>query len=136
MQWTERVRLAIGDAERLPFADASFEAAFRSGTLHHLQRPGAGVAELARVVAPGGRVAVMEPNWKFPTVFAASAFLRVERNAFKISRHRLEEWGRAAGLEDVVVSPLLYTPPRPGRLGALYDRIDDALPSVPLARAL
>jgi ubiquinone/menaquinone biosynthesis C-methylase UbiE len=135
-QWSSRVQLAIGDAERLPFPDAAFPAAFCSGTLHHLSRPGAGVAELARVVAPGGRVAVMEPNWKFPTVLAASALLRVERNAFKISPRRLEEWGHAAGLRDLIVSPLLYTPPRPSGLAKLYDRIDAAIPRVPGARAL
>ena len=133
--WRDKVRISIGDARCLPFPDASFPAAFCSGTLHHLDRPWDGVAELARVVRPGGRVAIMEPNWKFPTVFLASAFSRIERNAFKISPHRLREWGHAAGLSEVVVRPVLYTPPKPRSLERLFDRIDRRLEAVPMLRA-
>lgn len=132
----DRVRLVVGDAARLPFPDASFPAAFCSGTLHHLATPSAGIAELVRVVAPGGRVAAMEPNWKFPTVLVSSAVSAIERNAFKISPRRLAEWGRAAGLEDVSVSPLLYTPPRPRALERLFDAVDDRAKAVPGLRAL
>jgi ubiquinone/menaquinone biosynthesis C-methylase UbiE len=131
----DRVRLVVGDAARLPFPDASFPAAFCSGTLHHLAAPWTGVAELARVVVPGGRVAAMEPNWKFPIVLVISAVSAVERNAFKISPRRLAEWGRAAGLEDVTVSPLLYTPPRPRSLERLFDAVDDRARAVPGLRA-
>lgn len=47
-----------GDAEALGLDDASFDAAVASFCLLHLARPERAAAELARVVIPGGQVAV------------------------------------------------------------------------------
>lgn len=126
-----RFALGIADAHDLPFADGTFDAAFCSGTLHHLSRPGRGIAELVRVTKPGGRVAAMEPNWKFPSTLLVGASTRAERNVFKISPASLEAWGRAAGLEDVRLERLLYTPPAPRSWGPAWDAVDRAVARVP-----
>src|SRR3954453_2495582 len=47
-----------GDAERLPFADASFDAVVAGFVVNHLPRPESALAECARVLRPGGSVAV------------------------------------------------------------------------------
>jgi ubiquinone/menaquinone biosynthesis C-methylase UbiE len=47
-----------GDATHLPFEDASFDLAASRRTLHHVARPELAVAELTRVVRPGGRIFV------------------------------------------------------------------------------
>jgi SAM-dependent methyltransferase len=47
-----------GDAERLRFADASFDAVVAGFVVNHLPRPERALAEFARVVRSGGRVAV------------------------------------------------------------------------------
>jgi SAM-dependent methyltransferase len=47
-----------GDAERLPFADASFDALVAGFVVNHLPLPARALAEFARVVRPGSRVAV------------------------------------------------------------------------------
>lgn len=53
-----------GDGRRLPFADASFDAAVCNLVLLWSPEPAAVVAELARVVKPGGTVlASMEPDY-------------------------------------------------------------------------
>lgn len=44
--------------ERLPFRDASYDAAVAGYLLNHLARPEAAVAELARVLRAGGRLAL------------------------------------------------------------------------------
>ncbi|WP_320669131.1 methyltransferase domain-containing protein [Patulibacter defluvii] len=48
-----------GDAHRLPFADGSFDAVCCYGALYLIERPDEVIAELARVLRPGGRVAVL-----------------------------------------------------------------------------
>jgi SAM-dependent methyltransferase len=54
--------LAAGDAARLPFAAASFDAAFAVAVLQHLARPADALASLARVMRPGGRLVSVEPD--------------------------------------------------------------------------
>jgi ubiquinone/menaquinone biosynthesis C-methylase UbiE len=44
------------DAERLPFADASFDLVFGHAVLHHIPNLERAFAEFARVLAPGGTV--------------------------------------------------------------------------------
>lgn len=46
-----------GVAERLPFADGTFDAALAQLVVHFMTDPVAGLAELARVTRPGGLVA-------------------------------------------------------------------------------
>jgi demethylmenaquinone methyltransferase/2-methoxy-6-polyprenyl-1,4-benzoquinol methylase len=49
-----------GSAERLPFADASFDHLTFTYLLRYVDDPGATLRELARVVRPGGTVAMIE----------------------------------------------------------------------------
>ena len=51
-------RFETGDAEALPFADGAFDAAVSGYGIIHLPRPAAALAEMARVLRPGGRLAV------------------------------------------------------------------------------
>lgn len=48
-----------GDAENLPFDDASFDLVYSHGVLHHTPDTARAVRELYRVLAPGGRAVVM-----------------------------------------------------------------------------
>lgn len=125
-----RTTLALGDACRLPFADGEFDAAYCSGTLHHVADPPAALREIARVVGPGGRVAALEPNPFFPSVAAAAA-IPEERGAFRIRAGRLIRWGSEAGLTDVSLQRLLYTPPRPKAWRAGFDKIDATIGKIP-----
>jgi demethylmenaquinone methyltransferase/2-methoxy-6-polyprenyl-1,4-benzoquinol methylase len=54
------VQLVEGDAERLPFPDASFDALTFTYLLRYVDEPGATLRELARVVRAGGTIASLE----------------------------------------------------------------------------
>jgi SAM-dependent methyltransferase len=49
------------DAQRLPFADASVANLVGVDVLHHIEYPRRFLAEARRVLAPGGRVVLVEP---------------------------------------------------------------------------
>jgi SAM-dependent methyltransferase len=50
--------IVVGDAQRAPFADAGFDGITLWDVLEHLPAPHAAVAEVARLLRPGGRVAL------------------------------------------------------------------------------
>ncbi len=55
-----------GDPVALPFADGDFDTALSCGVLEHVQRPEQSLAELRRVLVPGGRLLV----YKLPNRFS------------------------------------------------------------------
>ncbi|MBT5415386.1 MAG: class I SAM-dependent methyltransferase [Rhodospirillaceae bacterium] len=61
---------AMADAQRLPFAAGSFANIVMVDVLHHIERPLDFFHEAARVLRPGGRLALLEPaitpiSWAF-----------------------------------------------------------------------
>jgi demethylmenaquinone methyltransferase/2-methoxy-6-polyprenyl-1,4-benzoquinol methylase len=57
---TGRVTFVQGEAERLPFADAEFDALTFTYLLRYVDDRAATMRELARVVRPGGRIGMVE----------------------------------------------------------------------------
>jgi len=55
-----RVRFVRGEAERLPFGDAEFDALTFTYLLRYVDDPAATMRELARVLKPGGRIGMVE----------------------------------------------------------------------------
>jgi demethylmenaquinone methyltransferase/2-methoxy-6-polyprenyl-1,4-benzoquinol methylase len=60
MPYADRIRLVRGRAERLPFPDETFDAVTFTYLLRYVDDPAATVAELARVLRPGGAMASLE----------------------------------------------------------------------------
>ncbi len=56
----DRVELVEGSADELPFDDASFDHLTFTYLLRYVDDPAATLAELARVVRPGGTIAMLE----------------------------------------------------------------------------
>ncbi len=52
-----------GDATALPFPDATFDRVIAAEVLEHIPADEAAMAELARVLKPGGTIAVTVPAW-------------------------------------------------------------------------
>jgi len=58
MPWLD----VVADAHALPFANGSLANIVMVDTLHHLASPGVFLAETQRVLAPGGRLVMLEPG--------------------------------------------------------------------------
>src|SRR5215813_13797514 len=54
---TQAARFQLGDAMALPFSNDSFDVAVMALVIFFVPDPAKGVAEMARVVGPGGQVA-------------------------------------------------------------------------------
>ena len=74
--------LAAGAAEALPFRDGAFDTVVSASAFHYWPEPRAGLAEVRRVLAPGGRVLMVDWARDFLTMRAMNAALRVTRRAF------------------------------------------------------
>ena len=124
------VRTVEADAERLPFADASFDLVVGHAVLHHLPDLDRAMAEFHRVLAPGGTLAFMgEPSRHGDRLAATPKWIGglVEPAWRRIMRATLKENGsdpvpaadRTYGELEGLVDVHTFTP---GELGELARR--------------
>lgn len=114
-----------GDAQRLPFADRSFDVARAERLLLYLQEPATALAELARVTRNKGSVYVIEPDFETVTINLGNRALVRKVLNFDCDKDTRNGWiGRelpgmfaAAGLVDVevqagvvVFEPVAFSP--------------------------
>jgi ubiquinone/menaquinone biosynthesis C-methylase UbiE len=107
-----------GDAARLDFPDATFDACRCDRSFMHLESPAAALAEMARVTRPGGRVLVYEVDFETLTIDMRDSsitrrIVNVWCDGFRngwLGRH-VPALFADAGLVDVVIEPaVLYLP--------------------------
>jgi SAM-dependent methyltransferase len=60
---TASAQVVVGDALKLPYADATFDCVIASEILEHVPEDDAAIAELIRVLKVGGTLAVSVPRW-------------------------------------------------------------------------
>lgn len=59
-----RLRLVIGDAHALGLDDNSVDRVYVDRTMQHLAAPSTVLDEVRRILRPGGRVVLAEPDWR------------------------------------------------------------------------
>jgi SAM-dependent methyltransferase len=59
-------QIVRADLERLPFADASFDAVMFNEVLEHVPDDGRALAEAHRILVPGGHLCIFSPNRRYP----------------------------------------------------------------------
>lgn len=107
---------AVADVRDLPFRDDSFDAIYSMGTIEHFDETERAVAEMARVLKPGGRAIVGVPNRRDPflrPVFA-TALQAVGLYGYgyekSYSRPALRRMLERAGLRVVAETAILFMP--------------------------
>jgi ubiquinone/menaquinone biosynthesis C-methylase UbiE len=99
---SSRITFRLATAERLPFQDAQFDLVFSTMTFHHWSDQRAGVAEVARVLKPGGRWLLAD--------FIATGLMRHIRRLLRLRRFPersvLDPMLAAAGLEVLARRPV------------------------------
>ena len=116
---TSRVVQDLNADPRLPFADASFDAVLNCVSVDYLVRPADVLAEVARVLRPGGLSVCTFSNRCFPTK-AVRGWLSVpeeQRPGIVADYHRL-----AGGFEEPVVEQRLTATWRHDPLWAVWAR--------------
>jgi demethylmenaquinone methyltransferase/2-methoxy-6-polyprenyl-1,4-benzoquinol methylase len=63
------VNFHLGDAERLPFRDDTFDVVWSSGSIEYWPNPVDALEECRRVAKPGGQVLIVGPNYPNSSVF-------------------------------------------------------------------
>jgi SAM-dependent methyltransferase len=88
------VSFQTADAARLPFKSATFDACRCERTLQHIDEPDVAVGEMARVLRPGGRVALLEPDWGTLIVNGGDAEVTKRILEVHVGRHQQPALGR------------------------------------------
>ena len=116
------IRFGDGSAEKLPFAEATFDNTFSVTVLEECDADKA-IAEMVRVTKPGGHVGIIVrsidlPQWwslKVPDALRAIADIPPQSVAAKgVADASLYPRMRKAGLSNLVCFPTLVTLDRPG----------------------
>lgn len=77
-----KTHLIVGEAEALPFPDATFDNLFSLGALNHVNDPLLALREMARVVKPGGTIVVADEMPDLPN----------RQIAHKLGLRKLQKW--------------------------------------------
>lgn len=86
--------LLLADARHLPLADSCADAIFAAGLIQHLPDPTAGLAELARITRPSGRLILFHPSGR---AALAARHGRTLRDDEPLNRPQLARLLTAAG---------------------------------------
>jgi ubiquinone/menaquinone biosynthesis C-methylase UbiE len=90
-------RFIVGRAERLPFADRSFDVVTTSLSLHHWEPAEQGLREIARVLRPDGRLVIADVEGAGALARVHNRLRRHHSHGRYIKRHQYDGLLRRAG---------------------------------------
>ena len=66
------LQVVQGDAEQMPFADEQFDRVRADRVVQHILKPERAIAEMWRVLHPGGILTMVEPDWRTIALYPGS----------------------------------------------------------------
>ncbi len=93
-----RLEVLHGDAAQLPASDSSFDKAYCLNAFFFFPDPEASIAEMARILKPGGRLALVTSPPEFEPQIARFSKRMASSMRFD-AIETLDDWMRTAGLE-------------------------------------
>ena len=98
----ETIDYRVGQAQNLPIPDATVDYAFANMYLHHVESPSEAIAEMVRILKPGGKLVITDlDEHEFD-------FLREEHHdrwmGFK--RTDIVEWFQSTGLTEICIDSI------------------------------
>ncbi len=113
------------DGERLPLADNSFDMALSICVMHHVpvEQWAGFMAELTRVVSPGGMVCLIEHNPLNPGTRMSVARCPFDKDAVLLGPRKMRGYMRRAGLAEVATRNFVFFPTNHPQFRALERRL-------------
>jgi ubiquinone/menaquinone biosynthesis C-methylase UbiE len=108
-----RVQFLIGDSEHLPFADNSFDVITCCNSFHHYPHQQRAILEMRRVLAPDGRVIIVDGSREDPLgyfIFEVCV-ARAEKHVHHCAAKRFKMMLNRAGLGDIRQQVVNVCPP-------------------------
>jgi ubiquinone/menaquinone biosynthesis C-methylase UbiE len=72
----EQLKVGQAEVENMPFADNTFQTILLIEVIEHTWQPEKALKELARILAPGGKMILSTPNYPVKRVYDWAAYLR------------------------------------------------------------
>lgn len=99
------IELRIGDVEEMPWPQHRFDLLICNAAFHHFPDPLKSLAEMCRVLKPGGKVVIADPWWSKIIRLAINGYLKSPFNYsgdFRIySRQEMEQLLAVSGFTEI-----------------------------------
>jgi cyclopropane fatty-acyl-phospholipid synthase-like methyltransferase len=134
----ERLQFQVANAMAMPFADASFDAAWAFESLFHMSDPDQALREMHRCIKPGGQLIIANYTLTQPMTPNEDEFYRQVFHAGSLLTHQEHQKRvRAAGFEleetmDISANVVRTTPLTVEALNTRMPEIKQAVPGLPL----
>jgi SAM-dependent methyltransferase len=91
------LKVACGDADRLPFGGESFDAVIATYVLEHAVKPIETLGEMCRVTKPSGKIILLGPAWDFPFWYPNSLRSKSGNHWWRLRYTLGRFWGQVLG---------------------------------------